>query len=484
MNELLPYESTLSQHWIDLPLPDENRAWADMKRRLDGEEKRRVLPFWWSGCAGWGLLAIVLLGLGWWIIRPEKWFNKTSDAQQTIPVFEKNDKEKNDTLLKQPGGDSIDVPDTTTTILDDSKNESNTIRSVVIPGDDLPADKKAKTITIEKKTTVRSGQGTIIKNKQQPIDLKKEKSTLARTEIKNDKPLPEDKKTGDQKVEDATAVPLQPTELPIATVITTQPVVVVDSDARKNQNDSAATKTDVDPVISDTKSKKDSTKKNPMVYSAGLGMHQVVPVAGQKWVPYSSSGREASLADYIPSVYFRATKPGKWFLQSEFRYGAPQHNKELDFRQTIRNDSIQGVIYKTTTTSTLKKTYYHQLPISFSYYVLPNWSIGAGMQWNSFYAAVAETNVIQRNPFTQTDTVLSKFIQAINNDSASEFKKTYWQALLQTQYQWKRFTFGARYNFGIQPFIKFTLPGQNPREEKNNSLQVYLLFELWKSKKK
>jgi len=56
MNERLPYEEQLSEKWNDLPLPDENMAWADMRRRLDEEEKRRVIPFWLNGCAGWGLL--------------------------------------------------------------------------------------------------------------------------------------------------------------------------------------------------------------------------------------------------------------------------------------------------------------------------------------------------------------------------------------------------------------------------------------------
>jgi hypothetical protein len=102
MNQLLPYESALSQQLIDLPLPDENMAWADMKRRLDEEDKRRVIPFWLTGCAGWGLLGILLLGLGWWILRPEKWFKKKQETEQSTPVIEKDNKKEKDTIFK-PG---------------------------------------------------------------------------------------------------------------------------------------------------------------------------------------------------------------------------------------------------------------------------------------------------------------------------------------------------------------------------------------------
>src|SRR4029078_6060612 len=74
--------------------------------------------------------------------------------------------------------------------------------------------------------------------------------------------------------------------------------------------------------------KKDSTKKKQLSYSAGLSMQQLLPVAGQKPVPYNSQGRKGTLADYIPSIYFRVNKDQKWFIQGEFKYGAPQYPRE------------------------------------------------------------------------------------------------------------------------------------------------------------
>ena len=87
---------------------------------------------------------------------------------------------------------------------------------------------------------------------------------------------------------------------------------------------------------------------------------------GQKLTPYNSLGRKGSLADYIPAVYLRLEKEKKWFLQSEFRYGAPQYEKEILYQQSIVPDTGALTVYTTTTTSTLKKAFYHQLPLTFN----------------------------------------------------------------------------------------------------------------------
>ena len=178
------------------------------------------------------------------------------------------------------------------------------------------------------------------------------------------------------------------------------------------------------------------------------------------------------------------TKPEKWFLQSEFRYGAPQYIKEFVYRQRSVNDTGANPVFTRTTSSTLKKTYYHQLPLVFNYFVMNNWSLGAGIQWNKFVSAISEKTETLRNNILLQDSLLSKFIQKEKSDTASEFKRSYLQAIVETQYKWKRFSFGARYSFGLEPYIKFTLPGGTEQEEKNSSLQFFIRYELWKSGKK
>jgi hypothetical protein len=135
-----------------------------------------------------------------------------------------------------------------------------------------------------------------------------------------------------------------------------------------------------------------------------------------------------------------------------------------------------------TNSSVLKKTFYHQVPLTFNYYVVPNWSIGTGIQWNKFYSAVAEQDVKKRRLGTNNDSLLSQEIVKVNADTVSAFAKSWFQGIIQTQYQWKRFSIGVKYSFGLQPYIKFTLPNQPLQEEKNSSFQIFLRYELWRSK--
>ena len=173
-------------------------------------------------------------------------------------------------------------------------------------------------------------------------------------------------------------------------------------------------------------------------------------------------------------------KQDRWFLQTEFRYGAPQHTKQVTYSQLISIDTFSQSII--TNSSVLKKTFYHQVPLTFNYYVLPGWSVGTGLQWNRFHSAVAEQEVKKRRPGTTIDSIITKDIVKVSNDSSSALARSWLQAIIQTQYQWKRFSIGARYSFGLQPYIKFALPNQPLQQEKNSSFQVFLRYELWRSR--
>ena len=482
MNELLPYEVQLNQQWADLPLPDENIAWADMKRRLDEEDKRRVFPFWWSGCAGWGLLGILLLGLGWWILRPEKWFKKKQEMERVNTVIEKNNKIKKDTVFNRTdtGITHARNHNDSTLLISSSKKDSSAVETET----GISETKKINNNTIIKnKTVITRGQGVVTKKKKEKWRNNPDTPAIKKKVTKNDTMLTADKNKQDKLPADSGTIIIQAIKPKIdsATRIT-ETVAVVDT-VQKVTKDSVI-KNPQDTTVNEMKPQQDSTKNKKMIFCAGIGLQQQLPVAGQKFVPYNSQGRKGTLADYIPSVYIRMTKPEKWFLQSEFRYGAPQYTKEFVYRQRLVNDTGVNPIFTRITSSTLKKTYYHQLPLVFNYFVRPNWSLGAGIQWNKFVSAISEKTVIIRNNILQQDSLVSKFIQKEKRDTASEFKKSYLQAIVETQYKWKRFSFGARYSFGLEPYIKFNLPGGTPQEEKNSSVQIFIRYELWKSKNK
>ena len=123
MNDRLPYEEQLASQWNDLPLPDENMAWADMKRRLEENDDNGIIPIWLRGCGLWSLVAIVLIGIGWWIVRPEKWWNKKAGAEQVTTKVSKGN-----TINKQKINDTTHLSQKEnqgrSTIISDSSGNS------------------------------------------------------------------------------------------------------------------------------------------------------------------------------------------------------------------------------------------------------------------------------------------------------------------------------------------------------------------------
>lgn len=488
MNDRLPYEEQINQQWNDLSLPDENMAWEDMKRRLEEDDDDGIIPFWLRGCGLWSLLSVILLGLGWWLLRPEKWWNKKR-ATENVSIIESKKEKQGATTMdssqtnhqmigtnKEYSLDSVNDHVASSRSRADkkrllSREKSNIAVSVANPG-----SKKMRSNNV--RSFNRSNGNRNNKRpaaRKQLSQIKKEKADIAVEPGKTVRNNPGDS-TGDQVVRDKTGEDF----------VNIIPGISPAKDSLHNKLTDSSGKNENASAVKTNAQKKDSSKTKAIFFSVGIALHQQLPVEGQKLVPYSAEGRKGSLADYIPSLWFRMYKNNKWFVQAEFRYGAPQYTKEFLFQKSVVRDSLGPFNDHTNTTSLrLKKTFYHQLPVTFNYFVLPNWSVGAGVIWNRFSGAISEQDITSHNNATQVDSIIVKGkIVKYNNDTLSIFKKSYFQAVFETQYRWRRFSAGARYSFGLQPYITFTLPGAAQQEERNRSLQVFLRYELWKSKAK
>lgn len=486
MSERLPYEEQLKQQWDDLPLPDVNMAWEDMKRRLEEEDDDTIIPFWLRGCGLWGLLLVVLLGIGWWLFRQPKSENKDEDTQKAQHIIQKgvdvskNNKERKDS--QKPENDKPAGRSNQSKYATDKKNYYDTISF-----DKLNQKKNA----IKKRNNeIFVGDKKRIINK-----TKRQEPYLKQSILKKKSKIKEEKKISNKNDVSITPGSALKTEgnAPQQVVRKNNPGVIsndsseISVDARNIDTIHMVIKDSIKKkingqTIKDTVPKKDSSKPKSISFSAGIALHQLLPVDGQKLTPYNSQGRKSSLADYIPSVFLRMYKNEKWFLQSEFRYGAPQYTREIIYKQKGVLDTFGTT--NTITSAKLKKTFYHQLPVSFNYFVLPGWSVGGGFVWNKFKGAVSEQDVVQRTVSTGIDTVISKGVILNSKKADSNFARSYFQALVETQYRWKRFSLGARYSFGLQPYLKFTLPGSTQQNERNRSLQIFIRYELWKSRVK
>jgi hypothetical protein len=97
MNKRLPYEEELSKQLNDLPLPDEQGSWDDMKRRLDEDnDDGIIIPPVKKGCMGYGLLLLLLAIILVLVVKPYKWLShrKEKNIVSSEKVIQNKD-EKN-----------------------------------------------------------------------------------------------------------------------------------------------------------------------------------------------------------------------------------------------------------------------------------------------------------------------------------------------------------------------------------------------------
>jgi|GEM_PF-551331 len=518
MDNNKPYNEFDAQ-FNDLPLPDSEAAWQKMKELLDEEDDRKpVTPLFLKSCIGWGLSLLVTGAIAWFVVKPERWWqsNGPSPDQNTIaresaspensqekPVNEQQSGTntysssdvvvKNDVIEKQSipnqefstsdANESIVTASSSETdnsgrksegfdnVSDQTSTKSNagTISKNDISSKDVTRQQSGNTKsgeTLAKNSA--DGQEIVKQNKTDITDDNEQQANVSVTDYGNDKVATSDSKAGENGSNDTEVKKLAPTSNHYENSVDS--VAKSDTAAIKlNAVDSAAT-AQVVP--------KPAPKQTAWVFSAGVGLQQQIPIGHQKAVPYDYYGRKSSIYDYIPSVYARLERNKKWYVQGEFRYGAPQSLREFSYSRQTRLDVSNSTI--STTTFRLKKTYYHQLPVSFNYYILPNWSVGAGGMFSRFYGAVTEKEVRNTHIHTQVETV-SREIVNVRHFTDSFLFKTQLHVLFQTEYHWNRFTFGLRYTKDAQPFIKYTQPDGTVNVKRNQTLQALVRFRVFQA---
>ena len=65
-------------------LPDENMAWADMRRRLDEDDDKPPVAWWRRGCMLWVYCFIAAAVAGWLLLKPAKLVPERNCPKETI----------------------------------------------------------------------------------------------------------------------------------------------------------------------------------------------------------------------------------------------------------------------------------------------------------------------------------------------------------------------------------------------------------------
>ncbi|HEX2533676.1 MAG TPA: hypothetical protein VHK69_08070 [Chitinophagaceae bacterium] len=460
MDERQPYDDLLRDRMSDLPVPDMEPAWEDMKRRLEKDKRRRWLPPFFWGCAGMALLGAAGWALIWlFFFRPgadrQTAAARPRQEQHSRPVLPATPPEAARKHLPQPGPAAPDASR--------GKESSGTATGVPAAGKEPTADGPQMSVA-PGKTPVPPGRTRA--GSKRPADTPAARTRRGMKQVKKGittktQPLPVPASPGDPADTTRSAPPLTSVPGPDSPVTAAVPKEALPQKAADS---------------SDQKAKEATPPPRPRwAFSAGLSVAQQIPLNGQTAVPYSAYGRKGSITDYLPAVYFRAQR-NRIFLQGGFRYGAPQQVKEITYSQQTVLDTFSGQL--THTSLRVKKTFYHQVPLSLHYRVTDRWSAGLGLVYNRFYGAVREEEVRSQRINAPADSAVSSKILPVQRQADSNFVRSHLYLMAETEYQWKRWGFGLRYQLGLQPYLRYTDPAGLLREEKNRNLQVFLRFRL------
>jgi hypothetical protein len=474
LNELTRYEHEVAKQLSNLPVPDENMAWGEMRKLLDEEkDDGPVVPFWLrGGCLWWGIGLLLIVSVAGWYFFGNKKQDATVKHQQTAAQLQpeaKKDIDKNErtgvTVMDTFRQNNDTKPGDAITYKNMLQEQQTTGKSTMVVSD-AKSNIYIKNGSTEMDETAHSTvaakqeQGRVGKNKRQVKQDLRQKTTIKQPVIETD--IPET--TNIESV-------LPGTALTSATTNKTDTL----SEIKKEENKTIIAKLPTTDSSAKAKDKPDKPSKK-YFFSSGVAVFQPFAINGESAVPFNRNGRKGSLTDYIPSVYIRLTRDKKWFLQSEFRYGVPQSSKQFVYRK-------EKIDTSTTASYILKKTYYHQLPVSFNYYVLPGLSVGTGIIYSEFATAIAQQDIVNKRPFTGIDSLISSGV--VRDRMDSNFTRHNFQWLAEVQYQWRRFSFGARYSQDLKPFIHYSDQTTGlPLSKKNASFNVFVRYELWKQRKK
>jgi hypothetical protein len=260
--------------------------------------------------------------------------------------------------------------------------------------------------------------------------------------------------------------------------ITKDSIITIDSVKKNNVitnkdsigADSAATK----------KEKMDKEKSKENGWAAAVGLNQFFAIGGQERSTLNSDGITGTWKDYLPVPQLRYYFNRKLYAQLEAQFNAPQYTRSLlgKFVPADTNSiSTQTSVY-------VKKLFYFNLPLSIHYSPIKNVYIGTGIQFSRLSNGVGTfeeklfLNGIPDSSLADIKTQSLKGDSLYQRIATNEFR---W--LVDANYHLKNFTIGARYNQAFSNFINIQISSTQLTQARNSSLQLYLRYTLWRSKK-
>jgi hypothetical protein len=133
----------------------------------------------------------------------------------------------------------------------------------------------------------------------------------------------------------------------------------------------------------------------------------------------------------------------------------------------------------------IKELYYFNIPLSIHYSLVRNFFIGTGVQYSHVTNAVG---LFENQQFSLVNSII---VSQTNTNTAglksnavyNELNPNEFRFLFDASYQWKDITFGVSFNQSLSDFINIHLSANQITEARNESLQLYFRYIIWKNKK-
>jgi len=523
MNDQQRYERDLANKLQQLPLPDIEDSWLQMKSLLDKEMPRRGGWFrrnrWW----GLGILAGILFMSGWLITlnRSEKDIvrRRADSSEKSISVETEN-----------ATGSSTAVP-----VTGEKNTAASNKESPVKPIVDKATSTEEKTATAKTNSNKNPKTNDEILHsriKQEDAITTTEKTTTAKTNSRKNKNAA-DKSTVESEGRNGSDRPesnkshTKPSGKNMVsgstggadkkTVGSNKPIQdqsqLANASASVGDPDYSDIKMTADNALSYQTSLliKDSINKEyadqvkvgkitkmrngkPVKYKApytsvgrnfaiGLSLPLGFPLGDQKPLGYNINAGANTTSDYLPSPHIQYHFNDRAYLQSEIQLMSPQFIRPvlLSYQKTdvpMRNITIYNSIYA-------RKLYYFNVPLSMHYSPFKNFYLGTGLQFSSLLSGVAMFEE-QRTGMVRADSLYSVRYARFKNDTVSnKLNGSEFRLMMDANYYWNRFTVGLRYNQALSNYVSLRISPVSPTiADKNKSLQFYLRYNLWEDKKK
>lgn len=458
MNNLQPYEKHLANELRNVPVPDKEKGWEEMRKLLDRD--RPVGGGAWSGNRKWywmGLTVLLIIGGLWGS-------NFTAEMQRKEASMSKDITAKERSISTSTSSNPNSTPTLSTTTI---KNN----QSSIVPENqtnDIP--KEVSEVVLTKKNQVSKSEEAFLpyalKNKSYETEVATtEERAFARSGIHSI--------ISDDRNEIAIPLPSN----------TTTDLIIPGKTDKAFLKEARIKGMEEDNRKMSKRSMKGNfgEKEQELTFAAGLALPKTFAVGGQQALGYGINGKANTITDYLPVPYFQYHLNDKMFVQTELHFQAPQftdrllvYQKQSEISQSMRTEKSIFV----------EKLYYFNVPFNFYYSPFKNFYIGSGIQYSSLLSGLASFEE-RRYAGSVLENSSSKVLWFKDDSVARKLSPSELRYQFDANYYVKRFTLGLRYNQALKNFVDVqpgvVLPNTQGR---NKAFLLYLRYNIWEERRK